>query len=62
MTLDFEIESEPTLDGSYPIIVTSLCSNGIKKCYGEEYAFQFAVNKKEATQLFKELKKRFRLN
>jgi hypothetical protein len=41
MTLQFECETEPTLDGSYPIIVRSITKTH------EEYVFQFACNREE---------------
>jgi hypothetical protein len=43
--LNFDVELEPTLDESYPVIVYSI------KGYNEEYVFQFACNKKELYNL-----------
>jgi hypothetical protein len=52
MTLRFELETEPTLDGSYPIIVRCMGAEGM-----EEYAFQFACNIVELKDLLAEVKK-----
>jgi hypothetical protein len=52
--MDFEIENEPTLDESYPIIVRHLSK------HEEEYIFQFAVNLKEMKQLNRLLNKKIK--
>jgi hypothetical protein len=51
MTLSFEIEKEPTLDSSYPVIVRS-----VKGDCDEEYVFQFACNVDELQDLQQQIK------
>lgn len=54
MTLRFELSTETTLDGSYPIVVR--CDS----IEAEEYAFQFACNIEELKDLRAEANKGIR--
>jgi uncharacterized protein YeeX (DUF496 family) len=53
--MNFEIETTPTLDDSYPVIVRTLTKDD------EEYVFQFACNKKELLQLRREINKTLKM-
>ena len=52
MTLAFECSDEPTLDGSFPIVVRSTDGKN-----HEEYVFQFACNIEELQDLKRETEK-----